>query len=188
MNVSFQSGVETPAGRDAGFDVPAGPAMAKILIAKGAAEKALAAELGRTECLVRGAWKFAAGIIIVLGFQLRDIRTLVESPSPWVKIFGCAAVAVLCAALFLAFRGLPTRGWNHYPRGNRLWENLKPDNVSTEAAEEALVQTLLQAREQEARLNDARSRALQWCARLSFAGVVLVAGTQVLDAFENWTE
>jgi hypothetical protein len=160
--------------------------MGKILIAMDAAEKALAAEFERTESLRREAWKYALGIAIVLGFQLRDIRTLVESPSSWVKILVCLSLAVLGAAFALVSLGLRARGYGQYPRGNKLWENLKPDAVSESAAQEALVQMLLQTREQNARLNDAKTRILNWCGWLLLAGVLLVAGSQVLDAFENW--
>jgi hypothetical protein len=161
--------------------------MGKILIIKDAAEKALAAELGRTDNLVRSSWKFAAGIIVVLGFQLREIKAMVESPSLWVKVLCCCSLAVLGASLLLAFYGLQLNGYGHYPRGNRLWENLKPESVSDDAAEEALVQMLLQTREQNARLNDARNRVLSWCGWLFVAGVLLVTGSQVLEAFADWT-
>jgi len=161
--------------------------MGKILIAKDAAEKALAAELSRTESLARDAWKFGAGIILVFGFQLRDIKSLVESPSLWVKILCCLSLAGLAVSLFLAFHSLQAKGYGHYPRGNKLWENLKPENISVAEAEEALVQMLLQTREQNARLNDARSRVLRGCGWLFLAGFLLAAASQVLDAFENWT-
>jgi hypothetical protein len=46
--------------------------MSKISIVKKAAEKAIAAESDRTVHLLRKAEKFAAGIIIVTGFQLLD--------------------------------------------------------------------------------------------------------------------
>lgn len=161
--------------------------MTKILIAKDAAEKALVAEFERTESLGREAWKMALGIIVVLGFQLQDIRTLAESPSSWVKILVGLSLAVLSAGFLLVMQSLRTKGYGQYPRGNKLWETLKPEGVSEEAAEEALVQMLLQTREQNARLNDAKSRLLNWCGWLLLAGVLLVVGSQVLDAFENWT-
>jgi hypothetical protein len=161
--------------------------MGKILIIKDAAEKALAAELVRTDSLARGAWKFVAGITVVLGFQLREIKAMVESPSPWVKILCCCSLVVLSTSLLLAFCALQRKGDGQYPRGNRLWENLKPDSVSDEAAEEALVQMLLQTREQNARLNDLRNRFLCWCGWLFLTGLLLVAGSQTLEAFEDWT-
>jgi hypothetical protein len=161
--------------------------MGKILIAKDAAEKALAAELARTQSLAQGAWKIAAGIIVVLGFQLRDVRTLVESPSLWVKVLCCLSLGILGVALILAFKSLLAKDPGHYPRDNKLWENLKPESVSEEAAQEALVQMLLQTREQNARLNDAASRVSNWCGWLFLTGVLLAVGCQLLDAFENWT-
>jgi hypothetical protein len=161
--------------------------MNKILIAKDAAEKAMAAEARRTESLLRVAGKFAAGIVVVLGFQLLDMKTLLESPSPWVKDSSCISIAILSLALFFAFRGFRLSGYADYPRGLQLWETLKPETVSEAAAEEALVQVLLKAREQNARLNDAKIRALYWCGWLFFAGILLVAGTQLLDGFVDWT-
>ena len=161
--------------------------MSKIRIAKAAAEKALAAELARTEAQARAAWKFAAGIIVVTGFQLRDVKSLVEAPLPWVKILCGVSLAVLIAALLLAILGLRAKGVSPYPRGFKLWETLKPETVSSDAAEEAVVQMLLQTREQNSRLNDAKDRLLWWCGWLFFAGALLVTGGQLLDAFADWT-
>jgi len=104
-----------------------------------------------------------------------------------VKVLCCLSLAVLGIALFLAVQALQTNGSGHYPRGQKLWETLKPETVSEAAAAEALVQMLLQTREQNARLNDATTRRLKWCGWLFLAGALLVAGTQLLDAFENWT-
>jgi hypothetical protein len=161
--------------------------MGKILIAKEAAEKALVAELSRAESLARDAWKFVAGISLVMAFQLRDLRTLVESPSAGVKLAGCVSLAVLAIALFLAFYSFQFKSCGHYPRGNKLWDTLKPDAVSDQEAEEAMVQMLLQTREQHARLNDSKRRVLGWCGWIFFAGLLLVAGSQLLDAFADWT-
>jgi len=161
--------------------------MNKILIAKDAAEKAFAAELGRAESQTRNAWKFIGGTIVAMGFELREVKSLVESPSPWVKILCGASLAILAAALVLAVQSLQAKGYAHYPRGNKLWENLKPEMISPEAAQEALVQMLLQTREQNARLNDAKSRLLGWCGWLFCAGALLVTGCQLLEAIEDWT-
>ncbi len=79
------------------------------------------------------------------------------------------------------------KGYADYPRGNKLWDNLKPENVSEDVAQEALVQMLLQTREQNARLNDAKINSLFWCVWLLFVGFLLVAGSQLLDAFVNTT-
>jgi len=157
--------------------------MSKISIVKGAAENAIRAESDRTAHLLRKAETFAAGIIIVMGFQLLDVKTLLESPSPWVKISCYLSLAVLSLSLFSAFRGMRVKGYADYPRGNKLWDNLKPENVSEDAAQEALVQMLLQTREQNARLNDAKVTSLFWCGWLLFVGFLLVAGSQLFDAF-----
>ena len=155
----------------------------KVLIMKGAAEKAMAAEAVRTDSLLREAGKLAAGIIIVLGFQLMDAKTLMESPSRGVKISCFLSVAVLGVSLLLAFTGLTAKGYASYPRGNKLLDTLKPDSVTEEAAEEGVVQLLLKTREQNALLNDARARALFWSGWCFFAGVLLVAGSQLFDAY-----
>jgi hypothetical protein len=161
--------------------------MSKLRLAKDAAEKALAIELDRAGGLMRNAWLFLAGIIVVAGFQLRDLKSLVESPSPTVKILCCASLAVLSAALVLSGLAMQANGGGLYPRGQKLWESLKPETVSDAAAEEALVQMLLQAREPIARANDAKARILRWCGWLFVAGSLLVVGSQVLDAFVSWT-
>jgi len=157
--------------------------MSKISIVKEAAEKAIQAESDRTVQLLRKAERLAAGIIIVTGFQLLDIKTLLESSSPGVKISGYLSLAALSLSLFFAFCGMRVKGYADYPRGNKLWDNLKPENVSEDAAQEALVQMLLQTREQNARLNDAKITSLSWCGWLLFMGFLLVAGSQLLDAF-----
>lgn len=159
--------------------------MSKILIAKDAAEKAMLAELNRTETLLRDGGILAAGTVIVLGFQLLDLRALLESASSWAKMSGGLSLAVLSLSLFLAFCSLQVKGYANYPRGGMLWDNLKPENVSEEAAEESLVQMLLKTREQNARLNDAKVRVLYWCRWLLFAGILLVVGSQLLDALAN---
>jgi hypothetical protein len=157
--------------------------MSKISIVKEAAEKAAAAESDRTARLLRKAEMFAAGITIVIGFQLLDVKTLLESASQPVKYLSYLSLAVLFISLVFAFRGMQLKGYADYPRGKKLWDNLKPENISEEAAQEALVQLLLETREQNARLNDAKVKSLACCGWLLFAGFLLVAGSQLLDAF-----
>lgn len=157
--------------------------MSKILIAKDAAEKAMVAETARTESLMRQGGRFAAVAMVVLGFQLMDTKTLLESPSSWVKILCYAALAAPAAALLFAFFALAPKAHGSYPRGNKLWETLKPDNVTEEAAEEAIVQLLLKSREQNAVSNDAKARSLFYSGALLLAGVLLVAASQLLDAY-----
>lgn len=162
--------------------------MSKILIVKEVAEDVIAAESERNGHLLRKAELYAAGIIIVAGFQLLDIKSLLESSSAWVKISGYASLGILGVALFFAFRGMRLKGQADYPRGNKLWVNLKPETVSEEAAQEAIVQMLLETREQNARLNDARVNSLFWCGWLFFAGFIVVAGSQLLDALvDTWS-
>jgi hypothetical protein len=161
--------------------------MPKLLIAKAAAEKALAVEFGRSESHVRDAWRFAAAIIVSLGFQLRDVKSLVESPSPWVKIVCCLSLVALGAALTMIIFCLQSNGYGHYPRGQKLWESLKPGNVSETEAEEAMLLMILQTREQNAKVNDANNRILRWAGWLFLAGVLLVVATQLLEAFFDWT-
>jgi len=78
---------------------------------------------------------------------------------------------------------LTAKGYAGYPRGNKLLDTLKPDSVTEEAAEEGLVQLLLKTREQNALLNDAKARSLFWCGWLLFAGILVVVGSQLLDAY-----
>jgi hypothetical protein len=159
--------------------------MSKLSIVKDAAEKAMLAELNRAEALLREAGKLAAGIVVVMGFQLLDAKALLESSSPWAKISCYFSLVVLSLSLLLAFCSQQVKGYANYPRGNTLWDNLKPENVLEETAEEALVQMLLKTREQNARLNDAKARFLYWCRWLLFLGILLVIGSQLLDAFVN---
>jgi hypothetical protein len=88
-------------------------------------------------------------------------------------------------SLLLAFCGQQVKGYANYPRGNMLWDNLKPENVTEAAAEESLVQMLLKTREQNARLNEAKTRVLFWCRWLLFLGILLLVGSQLLDALAS---
>ena len=159
--------------------------MSKISIVKEAAEKAIAAESDRTTQLLRKADMLAAGTIVVTGFQLMDANNVLGSSSHWTDILYYLSLAVLSAALFFAFRGMQAKGYAGYPRGKKLWDTLKPENVSEDAAQEALVQMLLETREQNARLNDAKIKSLFWCGWLLFAGFLLVAASQLLNPILN---
>ena len=161
--------------------------MSKILIVKDAVEKAIATESVRTVHLLRRAEWLAAGIIIVTGFQLLDVKTLLESSSQPVKWSCCVSLAVLGVALFFSILGMRLKGYADYPRGQKLWNNLKPETVTEEVAQEAIIQSLLETRETNARLNDAKVKALFWCGWLLFVGFLLVVGSQFLDAYADMT-
>lgn len=152
---------------------------------KEAAEKAIAAESDRTVHLLRKADALAAGTIVVTGFQLMDANNLLGSSSHWTDILFYLSLVALSIALFFAFRGVGVKGYAGYPRGNKLWDTLKPENITEDAAQEALVQMLLKTREQNARLNDAKGNSLYWCGWLLFAGFLLVVGSQLLNAILN---
>jgi len=159
--------------------------MSKISIVKEAAEKAITAESDRTTQLLRKADMLAAGTIVVTGFQLMDANNVLGSSSHWTDILYYLSLAVLSAALFFAFRGMQAKGYAGYPRGKKLWDTLKPENISEDAAQEALVQMLLETREQNARLNDAKIKSLFWGGWLLFAGFLLVAASQLLNPILN---
>lgn len=158
--------------------------MNKILIIKAAAEQTMTAECDRTRQLHGRAEKFVAGIIIVTGFFLPGLPNLMESSLPWVKVSCVLALAVLGLALFFGFHSLRFNGFAGYPRGDKLWENLKSEEVSDEAAEQAVIQLLLKSREQNAKLNDAKTGSLFWCGWLFFAGLLLVAGSHLMNVLE----
>ena len=159
--------------------------MNKTTIVRDAAEKAMVAECDRTRQLLGRAEKFIAGIIIVAGFQLLDIATLLDSSSPWIKASCYLALVVLSVSLFFGFCSMQFKGYAGYPRGDKLWENLKSEDVSDEAAELAVIQLLLKTREQNAKLNDSKTGLLFWCGWLFFVGFLLVVGSHLLDALAN---
>jgi hypothetical protein len=159
--------------------------MSKITVVKEAAEKAMSAENDRTKHLLGRAEKFMAGTIVVIGFQLLNVPTLLESSSQWVKDLCCLALAALSLSLVFGFCSLRLKGYAGYPRGDKLWENLKADDVSEDAAELAIIQLLLKTREQNAKSNDAKAGLLFWCGWLFFAGFLLVVGGQLLAALAN---
>jgi hypothetical protein len=159
--------------------------MNKITVVKEAAEKAMAGECDRTKQLIGRAEKFIAGIIIVTGFQLLDLPTLLETSSQCVKGSCYLSLAVLSLALFFGFCSLRLKRHAGYPRGDKLWENLKSTDVSDDAAEQAVIQLLLKTREQNAKLNDVRAGLLFWCGWLFFAGFLLVVSSHLLGALAN---
>ena len=153
--------------------------MSKISIIKDAAERASSAESDRTGQLLRKAERFAAGTMLVAAFQLREAETMLESPSQQARGLYYLSLAALGVSLLCAFLAMRVKGCTDYPRGNKLWENLKPENVSEDSAQEALVQMLLKTREQNAQLNDAKAKLLFWCGWLLFAGFLL-AGASII--------
>ena len=159
--------------------------MNKLSMVRDMAERVLAAEISRTQGLLQEARKLAAVTIVAIGFQLLDTKALLESSSSWAKMTCYASMAVLSAALWLMFCCQQGKGYTSYPNGNALWDNLKPETVSEEQAEEALVHMLLRIRDQNARLNDAKVRVLSWCRWLLFVGILILIGSQLLDAYTN---
>lgn len=153
--------------------------MNKISIIRDAAEKAMAAETDRTKQLLGRAEKSAAAIIAVTAFQLVNIRTFLEF-SFRVKMSCYLSLAALCLSLFFAFLSLRLKGYARYPRGDKLWENLMPENVSDDGAEQEVIHLLLKTREQNARMNDAKLRWLFWCGALFFVGFLLVIVSRLL--------
>jgi hypothetical protein len=156
--------------------------MNKISIIKEAAEKASSEENNRAEQLVSRAEKLVMSIIIITAFQLFNVRNLLESPSPWTKAICYSSLPILSLSFFLGLYGTKLKGHTAYPRGDQLWENLTPDDVSQDAADKAIIQLLLKTREQNAKLNDANLRLLSWCRWLLFAGFLLVVMGRFLAA------
>jgi hypothetical protein len=159
--------------------------MNKIEIIKDAAEKAMTAESERTKNLIARTEKFIAGIVIVTGFQLLDLPTLLASSSPFVKVSCYLALAALSISLLPGFYSLQLKGYASHPRGDKLWESLKAENISDDAADQAIIQLLLKTREQNAKLNDAKVNSLFWCGWLFVVGFLLVVGSQLLYAIIN---
>lgn len=143
-------------------------------------------EAKRTGQLLGRAEKLIAGIIVVTGFQLQDISRLLYLPSPWAKALCYASLAILSFCLLLTFCGFRLKGYASYPRGDKLWENIKNDNVSDDAVESGVIQLLLKNREQNAKLNDAKARILSWSASLFFMAVLLAIASRLLAALADY--
>jgi hypothetical protein len=154
--------------------------MNKLSLIKETAEKAMIAENERANRLSGKAERLTAGTIIVMGFQLLCAPNLLGSGSRWAGVACYLALAVLALAVFLGFCSMRLIGYAEYPRGDKLLDVLKPDNVSPDAAEEAITQLLLKNREQNVKLNDSKVRALSRCAWALFAGFILAAVSQLL--------
>lgn len=147
---------------------------------KEAAEKALSAEMDRARYLLGRAEKLTAGGVVVAAFQLVGASSVLGSGSPWAARSVYLALALLALSLFFGFYAMGVKGYSDYPRGDKLWETLRPDNVSAEAAQEAIVQLLLRNREQNAKLNDAKAISLTRCGWLLFAGFLACTAGQLL--------
>ena len=156
--------------------------MNKISTVMETAEKAMAAETDRTKQLLGRAEKFAAGIVIVAGFQLWNLTGMLDPSSRWISDLCYLSLGVLSLSLLLAFYGMRLKGYAGYPRGDKLWETLKSENVSDNDAEQAIIQLLLKNREQNAKLNDAKMRLQFWCGWLFLAGFLLVIISRLLAA------
>lgn len=156
--------------------------MNKISIIMETAEKAMAAEADRAGQLLGRAEKFAAGIVIVTGFQLWNLTGMLDPSSRWASDSCYLSLAVLSLSLVLAVYCLRLKGYAGYPRGDKLWETLKAENVSDGDAEQAIIQLLLKSREQNAKLNDAKMGLLFWCGVLFVVGFLLVIISRLLAA------
>lgn len=156
--------------------------MNKISIIMETAEKAMAAEADRAGQLLGRAEKFAAGIVIVTGFQLWNLTGMLDPSSRWASDSCYLSLAVLSLSLVFAVYCLRLKGYAGYPRGDKLWETLKAENVSDGDAEQAIIQLLLKSREQNARLNDAKMGLLFWCGVLFVVGFLLVIISRLLAA------
>jgi hypothetical protein len=159
--------------------------MNKFSIILETAEKAMATETDRAKQLLGRAEKFAAGVVILTGFQLLNVTALLNPSSRWIDDSCYLSLAVLSFSLLLAFYSMRLNGYADYPRGEKLWETLKSENVSDDAAKQAVIQLLLKNREQNAKLNDAKLRLLFWCGSLFFVGFLLVIISCLLAALAN---
>jgi hypothetical protein len=156
--------------------------MNKISIIRETAEKAMAAETDRAKQLLGRAEKFTAGIVIVAGFQLWNLTGMLDPSSRWISDLCYLSLGVLSLSLLLAFYGMRLKGYAGYPRGDKLWETLKSENVSDGDTEQAVIQLLLKNRELNAKLNDAKMRLLFWCGVLFLVGFLLVIISRLLAA------
>lgn len=159
--------------------------MNKISIIMETAQKATTAETDRAEQLLGRAEKFAAGIVVVTGFQLWNLTGMLDPSSRWVNGSCYLSLGVLSLSLLFTLYSMRLKGYAGYPRGDTLWETLKSENVSDADAELAIIQLLLKNREQNAKLNDAKMRLLFWCGLLFVVGFLLVIISRLLAALAN---
>ena len=159
--------------------------MNKLSIILDTAEKAMAAEADRAEQLLGRAEKFAAGIVIMTGFQLWNVTNILDPSSRWVSDSCYLSLGVLSLSLLFALYGMRLKGYAGYPRGDKLWEILKSEKISDDDTKQAILQLLLKNREQNAKLNDAKMGLLFWCGSLFLVGFLLVIISRLLAALAN---
>lgn len=152
--------------------------MSKLSVIKDAAEKAFEAESGRREGQVAKAEKFVAGTAAIMSLQVFESKQLLKEDK--FKLLVLISLIFLALAFLFAFLSMRVKGFVGFSRGSELPDLLKDEDANEETAEQEITNMLLQAREQNARLNDKNADLLRTSGWFILAGFVVVVATQLL--------
>jgi hypothetical protein len=147
--------------------------ISKLDIILGEAEKAFQYEEKRRDNLDKKTERFVAAIALVFGLHLIDLEHLAFSGNLPDKLYSWLAIgAILALGISLIVALLSNRVVNYYsyPRGTRLIDELKSEDISDDSTKIRIAGMYLKAHDINAKINDARA---QW---LSYSGIFLVSG------------
>lgn len=152
----------------------------------GESEKAFLTEAERTEKLTGKAEKLISAVAVVMGFQLIDFKTLAFTRTCRGIFYACLALSALSTlgiSLIIALWAMRVEHYQSYARNREIYDLLEPQNVTDEQARDAMARMYLDARENNALINDQRAASLSDGTILLVTGIFLVALSTVVDKF-----
>jgi hypothetical protein len=147
--------------------------MAKPDLLLNLCEKAFLLELERTDKLTAKAEKLLVAVGVVAGLQVLDLKIL--------SIVALSAFIALAVSVAFALTSMQVRNYKGYPRKKALLTQLSPDKVSDEAVSLSVCNMYLEAREDNARMNDNRARTLAWAVILLVLAFALMTGGHLAE-------
>jgi hypothetical protein len=157
--------------------------MSKMEIIEEVATKAFESEATRTATLQGKAEKIMAGVAAVVGYQLLHVEDLAKSSHGLVFIPCWLAIVLLALSFAGAFLvSAEVRNYYYYPRGRALWDDLSGDTMSDEEARKRIAIMLLDAREENAQINDRRATRIDHSGSMLVGGFVLAVASRLASA------
>lgn len=150
--------------------------MSKVDLVFQESEKAFLAEIGRGERITDKAEKYIGAIAIIIGFKLIDLDSLKfsgqnsQALASWIAVVSFLVLGLSLVQALLSRRVLR---YYSYPRGEKLIEDLRSDELDNDMAKVKIAKMYLTARERNALINDNRAKLL------SVSGILIVIGFTV---------
>ena len=139
-------------------------AVSKVDIMLGECEKAYLAEKKRTENLANKAEKYLAAVAIIIAFTSIKFEQvdLAGGIELFFNIFVVVAFFLLGVTLLLVFVSMRVEPYISYPRGERLIDELKGEDITSEVAKVKIAKMYLYAQNKNALINDKHAKLLSW--------------------------